>query len=100
MGGFGNAAMWMRVLRRVMRDSRLPSDLRHRSGDRGLVDPTPETVQRAYDEADLNRAIQAYRFFYPSVSIMATWKGNLRAGMVANTVSGCWRGAEAVRVHP
>src|SRR3954463_11096949 len=30
--------------------------------------PTPETVVRAYDDADLNRAIQAYRFFYPSVS--------------------------------
>ena len=23
--------------------------------------PTPETIQRAYDEADLNRAVQAYR---------------------------------------
>lgn len=54
--------------------------------------PTPETVRRAYDEADLNRAVQAYRFFYPSVSIMATWKGNLRAGMVANTVFGLLEG--------
>ena len=54
--------------------------------------PTPETVQRAYDEADLNRAVQAYRFFYPSVSIMATWKGNLRAGMVANKVFGLLEG--------
>jgi hypothetical protein len=54
--------------------------------------PTPETIQRAYDEADLNRAVQAYRFFYPSVSIMATWKGNLRAGMVANTVFGLLEG--------
>src|SRR4029077_13889247 len=48
--------------------------------------PTPETVQRAYDEADLNRAVSAYRFFYPSVSIMATWKGNMAAGTVANQV--------------
>ena len=54
--------------------------------------PTPETVRRAYDEADLNRAVQAYRFFYPSVSIMATWKGNLRAGMVENTVFGLLEG--------
>jgi hypothetical protein len=54
--------------------------------------PTPETVRRAYDEADLNRAVQAYRFFYPSVSIMATWKGNLRAGMVANKVFGLLEG--------
>src|ERR1700756_1211075 len=54
--------------------------------------PTKETVQKAYDDADLNRAIQCYRFFYPSVSIMATWKGNLRAGMVANTVFGLLEG--------
>ena len=54
--------------------------------------PTPETVRRAYDEADLNRAVQAYRFFYPSVSIMATWKGNLRAGMVENKVFGLLEG--------
>jgi len=27
--------------------------------------PTPQTIQRAYDDADLNRAIQAYKFFYP-----------------------------------
>jgi hypothetical protein len=54
--------------------------------------PTPETVRRAYDEADLNRAVQAYRFFYPSVSIMATWKANLRSGMVANKVFGLLEG--------
>jgi hypothetical protein len=54
--------------------------------------PTPATVQRAYDEADFNRAVQAYRFFYPSVSIMATWKGNLRAGMVENKVFGLLEG--------
>src|ERR1700761_1367795 len=57
--------------------------------------PTPATVQRAYDEADFNRAVQAYRFFYPSVSIMATWKGNLRAGMVANRVFGLLDGTPA-----
>ncbi|WP_276481522.1 DUF1254 domain-containing protein [Paraflavitalea pollutisoli] len=28
----------------------------------------------------------AYRFFYPSVSIMATWKGNLTGGVVPNKV--------------
>jgi hypothetical protein len=58
-------------------------------------------VRRAYDEADLNRAVQAFRFFYPSVSIMATWKGNLRAGMAANKGVRVAAGhAEAVRVHP
>jgi hypothetical protein len=48
--------------------------------------PAPKTVQHAYEEADLNRAILAYRFFYPTVSIMGTWKGNLNGGCVPNTV--------------
>jgi len=48
--------------------------------------PTADTVQKAYDAADLNRAIQAYRFFYPSVSIVGTWKGNEKGGTVANQV--------------
>ena len=62
--------------------------------------PTPSTVLRAYNEADFNRAVQAYRFFYPSVSIMATWKGNPRAGMAANRVFGLpGRHPDAVRVH-
>jgi hypothetical protein len=46
--------------------------------------PTDETIQRAYDEADLNRAIMAYRFFYPTVSIIGTWKGNLLGGCIPN----------------
>jgi hypothetical protein len=48
--------------------------------------PTEATVQKAYDAADLNRAIQTYRFFYPSVSICATWKGNLSGGVIPNKV--------------
>jgi hypothetical protein len=48
--------------------------------------PTPETVQKAYDDADLNRAIMTYRFFYPSVSIVGTWEGNLKNGVVPNKV--------------
>ncbi|RFM27661.1 DUF1254 domain-containing protein [Deminuibacter soli] len=48
--------------------------------------PTTETVQKAYDDADLNRAIQTYRFFYPSVSILATWEGNLRGGVLPNKI--------------
>ena len=48
--------------------------------------PTPETIQRAYDEADLNRAVQTFRFFYPSVSMMAIWKGNLAGGVAPNQV--------------
>lgn len=47
--------------------------------------PTAATVKQAYDEADLNRAIQCYRFFYPSVSILGTWEGNLNNGVVVNS---------------
>src|SRR6201992_1757915 len=46
--------------------------------------PTPETVQRAYDDADLVRAITAYRFFYPSVSAVCVYNGNIDSGMLAN----------------
>ena len=27
--------------------------------------PSGDTAQKAYDDADLNRAIDAYKFFYP-----------------------------------
>jgi hypothetical protein len=37
--------------------------------------PTPETVTRAYEDADLNRAVQAYRFFYPNVSVYGLLSG-------------------------
>src|SRR5688572_10168613 len=46
--------------------------------------PSPEEVKRAYDDADLNREIQTYRFFYPTVSFVATWKGNIKNGAVPN----------------
>jgi hypothetical protein len=48
--------------------------------------PTPETVQKAYDDADLTRAVQAYKFFYPTVSFEGTWRGNLKEGAVVNSV--------------
>jgi len=50
--------------------------------------PTSETVQRAYDDADLNRAVQAYRLFFPSVSGLAIFKGNNVLGVVENEVFG------------
>ena len=59
--------------------------------------PTPETVQRAYDEADLVRAITAYRFFYPSVSMFAIYQGNLASGYVANRTFGLVRDAVGLR---
>jgi hypothetical protein len=50
--------------------------------------PTPETAARAYDDADLERAIQAYKFFYPTVSGAAIVRGNEQIGVVANKVFG------------
>jgi hypothetical protein len=50
--------------------------------------PVGNTVQQAYDDADLNRAIQAYRFFYPTVSGAAIVKGNHEIGVVPNKVFG------------
>jgi hypothetical protein len=50
--------------------------------------PTPETIVKAYDDADLNRAIQAYRFFYPTVSGLAMFKGNAALGLVGNQTFG------------
>jgi hypothetical protein len=49
--------------------------------------PAPETIQKAYDDADLTRAIHAYKFFFPTVSIAATWDGNERFGLVPNRVA-------------
>ena len=48
--------------------------------------PTPETVDRAYDDADLNRAVSAYRFFFPTVSCMAMFKGTMDVGVKINRV--------------
>jgi hypothetical protein len=50
--------------------------------------PKPETLEKTYNETDLDRAVQAYRFFYPTVSGMAFWKGNLASGGVENEVFG------------
>ncbi|RJG05727.1 DUF1254 domain-containing protein [Noviherbaspirillum cavernae] len=50
--------------------------------------PTQETVETAYDDADLDRAIQAYRFFYPTVSGAAILKGNADIGVLPNKVFG------------
>jgi len=55
--------------------------------------PTARTVEKAYDDADLARAIQAYKFFFPTVSIAATWDGNARAGLKPNTVAMILRGS-------
>ncbi len=50
--------------------------------------PPPDTVQKAYDDADLARAISVYKFFYPTVSGAAVFKGDESVGMVVNKVFG------------
>lgn len=50
--------------------------------------PAVDALRRTYDDADLARAIQAYRFFYPTVSGMALFKGNAKVGLVPNGVFG------------
>ena len=50
--------------------------------------PAAEMVQRAYDDADLSRAIAAYKFFFPTVSGAAIVKGNEQIGVVPNKVFG------------
>jgi hypothetical protein len=50
--------------------------------------PSGDTAQKVYDDADLNRAVEAYRFFYPTVSGHAIFKGNEKIGIVPNKVFG------------
>ncbi|WP_116808504.1 DUF1254 domain-containing protein [Steroidobacter cummioxidans] len=50
--------------------------------------PTRDTMKQAYDDADLDRAIQAYKFFYPTVSGAAIIRGNGQIGVVPNKVFG------------
>lgn len=50
--------------------------------------PTEATIKKAYDDADLSRAIQAYKFFYPTVSGEAMFKGNEPVGVIANKTFG------------
>ncbi|WET02994.1 DUF1254 domain-containing protein [Flavobacterium sp. YJ01] len=46
--------------------------------------PTEATIKKAYDDADLTRAIQAYKFFYPTVSGEALVKGNDSVKIIPN----------------
>jgi hypothetical protein len=48
--------------------------------------PASDEVQSHYDAADRNRAVQMYRFFYPTVSGAAILKGAAESGVVDNKV--------------
>ncbi|WP_418005175.1 DUF1254 domain-containing protein [Mycobacterium sp. PDNC021] len=49
---------------------------------------TSAAVQNAYDDADLTRAVTAYKFFYPTVSGARIVSGNEAVGLVPNKVFG------------
>ncbi len=65
-----------------------PASKRRRVVRAPLGFPSRGDVQRAYDEADLNRAIQAYRFFYPTVSGASICRGCQAVGLVPNKIFG------------
>jgi hypothetical protein len=46
--------------------------------------PTPDEAQKARDEADYQRAITAYRFWYPTVSCEGIFNGNREKGINDN----------------
>jgi hypothetical protein len=43
--------------------------------------PTPDTAETVYDEQDFQRALEAYRFFYPTVSAEGIFNGNREHGI-------------------
>ncbi|WP_241054643.1 DUF1254 domain-containing protein [Achromobacter xylosoxidans] len=53
-----------------------PSDNRYAQGF-----PTHKAAQKARDDADLQRALVAYRFWYPTVSVEGIFNGNRAAGI-------------------
>lgn len=50
--------------------------------------PADDTAQRAHDDVDMNRAVQMYRVFYPTVSGAAMFKGNAKIGVIPNKTFG------------
>ncbi len=50
--------------------------------------PIHGTRDDAFDDADLTRAIEAYRFFYPTVSGAAIIDGDIKVGLVPNKIFG------------
>jgi hypothetical protein len=46
--------------------------------------PSGDTAQKAYEDVDLNRAVQAYRFWYPTVSCEGIFQGGRDIGLVDN----------------
>jgi hypothetical protein len=50
--------------------------------------PTTDAAQKANDDADFSRAVQAYRFWYPTVSTEGIFQGNRDLGIKDNEAIG------------
>jgi hypothetical protein len=50
--------------------------------------PTADTAKKSYDEVDYQRALQAYRFWYPTVSAEGIFQGNRDIGIQDNVGGG------------
>src|SRR5262245_52783280 len=50
--------------------------------------PTSEATKKALDDADYQRAVTAYRFWYPAVSVEGIFNGNRALGMQDNESMG------------
>jgi hypothetical protein len=50
--------------------------------------PAEDAIARGYDATDMERAVAAYRFFYPTVCGAALFKGSAKVGLVSNKVFG------------
>ena len=46
--------------------------------------PVPDTAQRVHDEEDFERAVQAYKFFYPTISQEGIFQGMRDLGLQDN----------------
>ena len=61
--------------------------------------PTPETIQHAYDDADLARAIEAYKFFFPTVSFSAGFRSFESIGVTTNKCGAVMEGSPRQTVY-
>lgn len=50
--------------------------------------PTPETSEQARNDADFQRAVTAYRFWYPTVSVEGIFNGSREVGIEDNKAMG------------
>jgi hypothetical protein len=71
--------------RRPGEETTVPNDAPGYAFERGY--PTDEAARAAHDQTDLARAVQTYRFFYPTVSMEATFQGTREAGAPDNTAA-------------